>query len=127
MTKKQLEYRLWSLISITNAYKHLELTPLKSDRIRRHRSGNKPLADWEFTSIAKIVGVASELQMYTNNSRGITVSQIASECPQIKAKEGKLGLFVVDYWQEKRSKEDQVHSQANTWRYSRSRVQEAPN
>jgi len=99
MTKKQLEYRLWSLISITNAYKHLELTPLKSDRIRRHRSGNKPLADWEFTSIAKIVGVASELPLYMNDSRGITVSQIASECRQIKAKEGKLGLVVVDYLQ----------------------------
>lgn len=99
MTKKQLEYRLWSLISITNAYKHLELTPLKSDRIRRHRSGNKPLADWEFTSIAKIVSVASELPLYMNDSRGITVSQIASECRQIKAKEGKLGLVVVDYLQ----------------------------
>ncbi len=30
---------------------------------------------------------------------GITVSQIASECRQIKAKEGKLGLVVVDYLQ----------------------------
>jgi replicative DNA helicase len=99
MTKKQLEYRLWSLISVSNAYKHLELTPLKSDRIRRHRSGNKPLADWEFTSIAKIVSVASELPLYMNDSRGITVSQIASECRQIKAKEGKLGLVVVDYLQ----------------------------
>jgi len=99
MTKKQLEYRLWSLISVTNAYQHLELTPLRSDRIRRHRSGNQPLADWEFTSIAKIVDIASELPLYMNDSRGITVSQIASECRQIKAKEGKLGLVVVDYLQ----------------------------
>ncbi len=57
MTKKQLEYRLWSLISVTNAYKHLGLTPLKSDRIRRHRAKFQPLADWEFTLIAKIVDI----------------------------------------------------------------------
>ncbi len=99
MTKKQLEYRLWSLISVTDAYKHLGLTPLRSDRLRRHRSGNKPLADWEFTSIAKIVDIASLLPLYMNDSRGITVSQIASECRQIKAREGKLGLVVVDYLQ----------------------------
>lgn len=99
MTKKQLEYRLWSLMSVTNAYKHLGLTPLRSDRIRRHRSGHQPLVDWEFTSIAKIVGIASELPLYINDSRGITVSGIASECRQIKAKEGRLGLVVVDYLQ----------------------------
>ncbi len=99
MTKKQLEYRLWSLISVTNAYKHFELLPLKCDRIRRHRAGSEPLADWEFLSIAKIAGIASQLPLYMNDSRGITVSQIASECRQIKAKEGKLGLVVVDYLQ----------------------------
>ncbi len=99
MTKKQLEYRLWSLISATNAYQHLKLTPLASDRIRRHRSLNKPLADWEYKTIAKIVDIASELPLYINDSRGITVSGIASECRQIKAKEGKLGLVVVDYLQ----------------------------
>lgn len=99
MTKKQLEYRLWSLISVTSTYKHLDLIPLKSDRIRRHRSGSRPLEDWEFASIAKIVGIASELPLYMNDSRGITVSGIASECRQVKAKEGKLGLVVVDYLQ----------------------------
>ncbi|WP_017654892.1 replicative DNA helicase [Fortiea contorta] len=99
MTKKQLEYRLWSLISVTNAYKHFELLPLKCDRIRRHRAGSEPLADWEFDSVAKIIGIASELPLYINDSRGITVSGIASECRQVKAKEGKLGLVVVDYLQ----------------------------
>jgi replicative DNA helicase len=99
MTKKQLEYRLWSLISVTDAYKHLDLIPLRSDRIRRHRSGNNLLEDWEFVSIAKIVDIASELPLYMNDSRGITVSGIASECRQVKAKEGKLGLVIVDYLQ----------------------------
>ncbi len=55
--------------------------------------------DWEFSSLAKIVGIASELPLYINDSRGITVSGIASECRQIKAREGKLGLVVVDYLQ----------------------------
>jgi replicative DNA helicase len=99
MTKKQLEYRLWSLISVLNCYKHLKIAPLQSDRIRRHRAGQEPLKDWEFSSIAKIVNIASELPLYINDSRGVTVSGIASECRQIKAKEGSLGLVVVDYLQ----------------------------
>ncbi|OWY65659.1 replicative DNA helicase [cyanobacterium TDX16] len=99
MTKKQLEYRLWSLISVTNAYKHLGITPLRSDRIRKHRAGLESLASWEFNSIAKIVSIASELPLYMNDSRGITVAGIASECRQVKAKEGSLGLVVVDYLQ----------------------------
>lgn len=99
MTKKQLEYRLWSLISVLGAYKHLGLIPLRSDRIRRHRAGFEPLEEWEFSSIAKIVGIARELPLYINDSRGITVSGIASECRQVKAKEGRLGLVVVDYLQ----------------------------
>jgi replicative DNA helicase len=99
MTKKQLEYRLWSLISVAPAYENLNLTPLKSDRIRRHRAGFEPLRDCEFNNIAKIIGAASELPLYMNDSRGITVSGIASECRQIKAKEGNLGLVVVDYLQ----------------------------
>lgn len=99
MTKKQLEYRLWSLISIVPAYKHLGLTPIRSDRIRRHRASLEPLAEWEFNTIAKIVGIASDLPLYINDSRGITVSGIASECRRVLAKEGKLGLVVVDYLQ----------------------------
>jgi len=99
MTKKQLEYRLWSLISVTNDYKHLNLLPLRGDRIRKHRAGLEPLEDWEYYSIAKVVGIASELPLYINDSRGITASGIASQCRQVKAKEGKLGLVVVDYLQ----------------------------
>ena len=99
MTKKQLEYRLWSLLSVTNIYKHLNLLPLRCDRIRKHRAGNNPLEDWELDSISKIVGIAAELPLYINDSRGITVSGIASECRQVKAKVGKLGLVIVDYLQ----------------------------
>ncbi|BAZ69408.1 DnaB helicase [Fischerella sp. NIES-4106] len=99
MTKKQLEYRLWSLISVTPQYKDFNLIPLLSDRIRRHRAGFEPLADWEFDSIAQIVGITSELPLYINDSRGVTVSGIASSCRQVQARVGKLGLVVVDYLQ----------------------------
>jgi replicative DNA helicase len=99
MTKEQIEYRLWSLISVTEQSKKQGILPLKSDRIRRHRSGLAPLEEWEFESLAKIVGIASKLPLYINDNRGIGVSSIASECRQIKARDGKLGLIIVDYLQ----------------------------
>jgi replicative DNA helicase len=101
MTKKQLEYRLWSAISVMSRYKDLNLIPLRGDRIRKHRAGLEHLTLSEIESIAKILEIAIELPLYINDSRGITVSGIASECRQIKSKEKekKLGLVVVDYLQ----------------------------
>ena len=99
MTKKQLEYRLWSMISVNSYYEKSDIKPLKSDRIRRHRSGNSPLLEWEFKNIAKITDIATELPLYINDDRGISASAIASECRQIQAKQGKLGLVIVDYLQ----------------------------
>ncbi len=99
MTKKQLEYRLWSLISVTKHYQDFNLVPLRSDRIRRHRSRREPLDSWEFENLVTIVSIASELPLYINDNRGITVAGIASECRQILAREGSLGLVVVDYLQ----------------------------
>ena len=99
MTKKQLEYRLWSLMSRFDCYRHLNLTPIRGDRIRKHRAGLCPLTVEEMNSIISIVEIAAGLPLYINDNRGITVSAIASECRQIKAREGKLGLVVVDYLQ----------------------------
>jgi replicative DNA helicase len=99
MTKMQLEYRLWSAISINKEYEPIQIRPLKSGRIRRHLSGYNPLSECEFTSIVKIANISSELPLYINDSRGITVAGIASECRQIQAREGKLGLVIVDYLQ----------------------------
>ncbi|MGL5806372.1 MAG: replicative DNA helicase [Xenococcaceae cyanobacterium] len=99
MTKKQLEYRLWSLISALKCYEHHNLKPIECDRIRRHRSSQQPLEYSEMVSIAKIVGIASELPLYMNDNRGTTVCEMASAARQIKTKEGKLGLIVVDYLQ----------------------------
>ena len=99
MTKNQLEYRLWSLISRFDCYKHLNLNPLKGDHIRQHRAGLSPLTNEELQSIVSIVEIAAGLPLYINDNRGITVSGIASECRQIMAHEGQLGLIVVDYLQ----------------------------
>lgn len=99
MTKKQLEYRLWSLISIASDYKNCDLVPIQSDRIRRHRALSESLADWELSNINKIVNIASNLPLYISDSREIKVSDIAHECRQIKTKKGKIGLVVIDYLQ----------------------------
>jgi replicative DNA helicase len=98
MTKKQLEYRLWSLMSVLDRYRHLDLIPIEGDRIRRYRTG-VPLSQKEIETIVKIVGIASEMPLYINENRGIKVTEIASIVRQVKAKEGKLGLIVVDYLQ----------------------------
>jgi replicative DNA helicase len=99
MTKKQLEYRLWSLISQFDCYSHLNLTPIRGDRLRKYRAGLTALNRAELDSIAQIVAIATELPLYMNDNRGITVSGLASECRQIQAREGQLGLVIVDYLQ----------------------------
>ncbi|MEO1763470.1 MAG: replicative DNA helicase, partial [Cyanobacteria bacterium J06629_18] len=99
MSKIQLEYRLWSTISVHKEYESLLTKPIRGDRVRRHRSGFNPLSDKEFASIAKIASVSGDLPLYINDSRGITVAGITSECRQIQAREGRLGLVIVDYLQ----------------------------
>jgi replicative DNA helicase len=99
MSKIQLEYRLWSTISVHKEYESLLTKPIRADRVRRHRSGFNPLSDKEFASIAKIASVSGDLPLYINDSRGITVAGITSECRQIQAREGRLGLVIVDYLQ----------------------------
>ena len=99
MTKHQMEYRLWSLMSRMNCYQHLDLVPINGNRIRQHRAGLSSLTQKEMESIAKIVEVAVDLPLYMNDNRGINVAGIASEARQVKAREGKLGLVIVDYLQ----------------------------
>ncbi|MGB5636629.1 MAG: DnaB-like helicase C-terminal domain-containing protein, partial [Waterburya sp.] len=99
MTKHQMEYRLWSLMSRMDCYQHLDLVPINGHRLRQHRAGLSSLTDKEMESIAKIVEVAVDLPLYMNDNRGINVAKIASEARQVKAREGKLGLVIVDYLQ----------------------------
>ena len=99
MTKKQLQYRLWSLISQSRSYYQHELTPIRGDRLRKQRAGRITLTQQEMQSIAKIIGICADLPIFINDNRGISVAGIASECRRIKAREGNLGLIVVDYLQ----------------------------
>jgi replicative DNA helicase len=99
MTKKQLQARLWSLISEFHCYSHYNLTKIRGDRLRKHRAGKISLNQQELDSIAKIIGICAELPIFINDNRGISVAGIASECRRIKARVGSLGLVVVDYLQ----------------------------
>ena len=99
MTKKQLQYRLWSLISEFHCFAHHNLTKIRGDRLRKQRAGKISLGQGELDSIAKILGICAELPIFINDNRGISVAGIASECRRIKAREGSLGLVVVDYLQ----------------------------
>ena len=99
MTKKQLQYRLWSLISEFHCYSHHKLTKIRGDRLRKQRAGKISLNQQEMDSIAKIIGICADLPIFINDNRSITVAGIASECRRIKARVGNLGLVVVDYLQ----------------------------
>jgi replicative DNA helicase len=99
MTKKQLQYRLWSLISQSRSFYQYDLTRIRGDRIRKQRAGKITLTQQEMDSIAKIIGICAELPIFINDNRGISVAGIASECRRIKARVGNLGLVVVDYLQ----------------------------
>ena len=78
---------------------HLDLIPINGDRIRKHRAKLSSLSDKEMESIAKVVQIAADLPLYMNDNRAINVTGIASEARQVKAREGKLGLVIVDYLQ----------------------------
>ncbi|MEM6611605.1 MAG: replicative DNA helicase [Cyanobacteria bacterium P01_C01_bin.72] len=99
MTKKQLQYRLWSLISEFHCYAHHNLTKIRGDRLRKQRAGKISLNQQEIDSIVKIMSICADLPIFINDNRGISVAGIASECRRIKAREGSLGLVVVDYLQ----------------------------
>lgn len=99
MTAKQLEYRLWSLLSVLPKYHSHDLLPLESNHIRKHRAGLHSLEASELATIAKVMGIASQLPLYLNDNRGITVSGMASECRRLISEGNKLGLVVVDYLQ----------------------------
>ena len=94
MTALQLEYRLWSLLSVNEG-----LFPLAGDRLRKYRAGLEELEAAELETVATVMGMATDLPLYLNDDRGITVTGIASECRRLISEQGRLGLVVVDYLQ----------------------------
>jgi replicative DNA helicase len=99
MTAQQLEYRLWSLLSVHPHYCDCGFYPLRSGRIRQHRAGLAPLTEREHETIARVLGIATELPLYLNDDRGTTVMGMASECRRLISEKKKPGLVVVDYLQ----------------------------
>jgi replicative DNA helicase len=99
MTAQQLEYRLWSLLSVHPHYCDCGFYPLRSGRIRQHRAGLAPLTEREHETIARVLGIATELPLYLNDDRGTTVMGMASECRRLISEGKRPGLVVVDYLQ----------------------------
>jgi len=99
MTAQQLEYRLWSLLSVHPHYCDYGLSPLRSGRIRQHRAGLAPLTELERETIVDVLKIAAELPLYFNDDRGTTVIGIASECRRLISEKKQPGLVVVDYLQ----------------------------
>ena len=100
MTAKQLEYRLWSLLSVMPSMQaEHRFIPLTGDSLRRHRAGLELLSQRELETVTSVMAAAAELPLYLNDDRGINVAGIASECRRLISERGKLGLVVVDYLQ----------------------------
>ncbi|MEA5511810.1 replicative DNA helicase [Crocosphaera sp. UHCC 0190] len=99
MTKKQLEYRLWSLLSVLPYYSQCNIIPISNDRFRRHRAGLERLETEEIATIAQIMGLAAEMPLYLNDDRSLTVSVMASECRRLISEKKPIGLIIVDYLQ----------------------------
>lgn len=99
MTAQQLEYRLWSLLSVHPHYCDYGFSPLRSGRIRQHHAGLAPLTELERETIVNVLKVATELPLYFNDDRGTTVMGIASECRRLIGEKKQPGLVVVDYLQ----------------------------
>lgn len=100
MTKEQLEYRLWSLMSCHPHYQTAEIGPINSDRIRKHRSKQLLLNERELNNIANVAMTASNLPLYINDDRSIKPKDIAASIRTCATKEKKkIGLVVIDYLQ----------------------------
>ncbi len=100
MTKEQLEYRLWSLMSCHPHYRADEFNPINSDRIRKHRSKQSLLNQKELNNIANVALSASNLPLYINDDRKVLPKEIAASIRICAAKEKKkIGLVIIDYLQ----------------------------
>ena len=99
MTREQLEYRLWSQISVQPFYKHLGVEPLSGDRIRKHRADIERFGIEDLRKISIINEIAVDLPMHINDDRSMTVAGIGANLRALKNKVGNLGLVIVDYLQ----------------------------
>lgn len=100
MTKEQLQYRLWSLMSSHSYYKDKGVLPINSDRIRKHRSKRSLLNQTELKNIGNLADLACSLPLYINDDRSISPLDIAATIRMCAARsKKKIGLVIVDYLQ----------------------------
>jgi replicative DNA helicase len=64
---------------------------------RKIRSGQMQEAEWR--RVSQAVGRLAEAPMYIDDTPSINMGEIRAKCRRLKAKEGNLGLVVVDYIQ----------------------------
>jgi len=64
---------------------------------KKIRSGQMQEAEWR--RVSQSVGRIAEAPMYIDDTPAITMGEIRAKCRRLKAKEGALGLVVVDYIQ----------------------------
>ena len=99
MTKEQLEYRMWSALSVHPHFADWGLTPIDAMRIRQHFIGNKLNPD-ECKNLVSILNLATTIDVYINEERGITPEGIRADCKRVRSQSSKpLGLIIIDYLQ----------------------------
>jgi len=64
---------------------------------KKIRSGQMQEAEWR--RVSQSVGRIAEAPMYIDDTPAITMGEIRAKCRRLKAKEGALGVVVVDYIQ----------------------------
>ena len=77
MTKHQMEYRLWSLMSRMDCYQHLGLTPINGDRIRQHRAGLSCLTEKE-KDLEKLYSIKQFSSLNQLRGRELSLSPMKS-------------------------------------------------
>ncbi len=88
-----------TFFSLEMINKELSLRLLTSKaRVRSERVRMKDFRDTDIKSISHAVSELKKSKMFMNDSSGLTIADIQSQCRKIKADHG-LGLIVVDYLQ----------------------------
>lgn len=96
MSKIQLEYRLWSMIS---TYPEFGFMPISARRIKLYRAGRVELTKAELDNLEAVAAKAIELNIFINDDSMLTSTSLVSESRRLAADQGKLGMIMVDYIQ----------------------------
>lgn len=100
MSKEQLEYRLWSAISVHPHFADLGFSRLEARRIRQHFVKSPELSVDELTNLTQILMTACKFDFFINEKRDITPSEIRNESRRLQSSSTNgLSLIIIDYLQ----------------------------